>query len=149
VEPLLAGEGMHSVFLLLDAAAAADLGRALAIVRSLFASDDYPPIWLSSLASLLTRLLKLLELNEPNDVTAAQLTGIKPYFIKKSRDQASRFGPEGLVNGIRACYETEWAIRTSPLPERTAWELLAWRLCSRTSVASFSLFDLESADSGE
>src|SRR3990172_668923 len=70
VEPLLAGEGMHSVFLLMDAAAAGDLGRSLAIVRSLFASDDYPPTWLSGLASLLTRLLKLLELNEPNDVTA-------------------------------------------------------------------------------
>ncbi len=149
IEPMLVGEGMHSVFLLLDAAAEPDLARSLAIIRGLFAGDDYPATWLSGLASLLTRLLKLLELNEPNDVTAAQLTGIKPFFIKKSRIQAKHFGRDGLVNGIRACFETECAIKTSRVTESTAWELLAWRLCTKTPMASFSLADLESSDFGE
>jgi DNA polymerase-3 subunit delta len=149
IEPMLAGEGMHSVFLLLDAVSSSDLARALAIVRSLFAGEDHPPLWLSALASLLTRLLKLLELNEPNDVRASQLTGIKPFFMAKSRAQAEHFGREGLTNGILACYETEWATRTSPLPERLAWEILAWRLCRKTPLADFALVDSESTDFGE
>jgi len=149
IEPMLAGEGMHSVFLLLDAVAAPDFHRALSIVRSLFASDNYPPLWLSALASLLTRLLKLLELNEPNDAKAAQLTGINPYFMKKSRAQIRYLGYDGLVTAIRACYETEWAIRTYPISERLAWELLAWRLCTKQPIAVFALADMESADFGE
>jgi len=149
IEPMLAGEGMHSVFLLLDAVSTSDLGRALAIVKSLFAGEDYPLIWLSALASLLTRLLKLLELDEPNDVRASQLTGIKPFFMRKSRSQIEHFGHQGLTNGIRACYETEWAIKTSTIPDHLAWEILAWRLCAKPPLSNFVLADIESADFGE
>ncbi len=149
IEIVMSGEGTHTVFLLLDAAAESDLGRALTIVRSLFASQDYPEVWLSALSSLFHRLLKLLELNDPNDVNVGRQMGMHPRFVARIRQQADHFKARGLTAAILACFETEWAIKTSRLTPRLGWELLAYRLCRLRVLAGTPLFDLENPKFGE
>lgn len=149
IETVLAGEGTHTVFLLLNAVGDGDLARALAIVRSLFAGQDQPQMWLGALSSLLQRLLRLAELAEPNDVAAARQTRIHPRFISQSRRQVEYFRPHGLAAAILACFETEWAIKTSQVSPRLGWELLVYRLCSRRVLNGPPLFDLENPEIGE
>jgi DNA polymerase III delta subunit len=135
--------------LLLDAAAESDLARALAIIRSLFASQDHPEMWLSALSSLFQRLLKLLELNEPNDFNAARQMRVKPGFVPILRRQAAHFKAQGLTAAILACFETEWAIKTSQFPRRLCWDLLAYRLCVPRILSGPPIFDLEYPKIGE
>ena len=149
IEIVLSGEGTHSVFLLLDAVADSDLARALTIVRSLFASSDYPESWLATLSGLLLRLLRLLEVNDPNDFNAARMTGIHEKFIGQSRRQAAQFRAQGLSAAILACFEIEWAIKTSQVGRRLGWELLVYRLCRKRVLAGPPFFDLENPKTGE
>jgi DNA polymerase-3 subunit delta len=149
VEIVLAGEGTHTVFLLLNALGDGDLNRSLAIVRSLFAGQDQPHLWLAALSSLLQRLLRLAELDEPDKFTAARQTGIHHRFIDQARSQVRHFRTQGLSAAILACFETEWAIKTSRVTPRLGWELLVYRLCSRKALNGPPFFDLENPELGE
>ena len=125
------------------------LGKALTIVRSLFASQDYPEVWLSALSSLFNRFLRLLELNDPNDVSVGRQMGMHPRFVARVRRQANHFKVRGLTAAILACFETEWAIKTSQVSPRLGWELLAYRLCRMRVLAGPPIFDLENPKLGE
>ncbi|GAB4319807.1 MAG: DNA polymerase III subunit delta [Candidatus Zixiibacteriota bacterium] len=149
IELGLSGDGQHTVFLLLDTVAEPNLARSLHVVRSLFSSGEQPVVWLSALASLLQRLVKLAELNEPNDNQAARLTGIRPFFLAKARRQVEYFGHRGLAAALYACFETEWAIKTSRLSPHVGWELLVYRLCSKRALVGPPLFDLENSQFAE
>lgn len=139
----LSGDGQHTVFLLLETVSQPDLQRSLQVVRSLFAGNEVPEMWLATLASLLQRLLKLAEINEPNDNQAARLTGIHPRFIGQARRQLTHFGRAGLVSALYSCFETEWAIKTSRFTAEVGWELLVYRLCSKRALTGPPLLDLE------
>jgi len=145
IEAALSGAGSHSVFLLLEAVTKPDLRRALEIVRSLFASDEYPEVWLSALGTLLQRLLIINELGSASPSEVLQKTGLKPKMAEAARHQAAYFKVPGLVAAIYACFETDWAIKTSRVSPLMGWELLVYRLCSREALLDKPLFSLESS----
>lgn len=145
VEMALAGSGHHSILLLLEAICKSDLRQSLEIVRSLFAGEDQPEVWLSALGSLLTNLLRVSELKNSPDSEIIRLTGIKPFVLPGIKEQARALQPKGIMAGIYTCFETDWAIKTSRLTPRMGWELLAFRMCRRGTCLEQPLFDLESA----
>jgi len=145
IEAALSGAGSHSVFLLLEAVTKPDLKRALEIVRSLFASDEYPEIWLTALGTLLQRMLIINELGSASPSEILQKTGVKPKMAETARRQASYFRAQGIVAAIYACFETDWAIKTSRVTPVLGWELLVYRLCNRQALLDKPLFSLESS----
>jgi DNA polymerase-3 subunit delta len=145
VETALSGTGSHSVFLLLEAVTKPDLRRALEIVRSLFAGDEYPEMWLGALGTLLQRMLAINELGHASPAEIMQKTGVKPKMAEVARRQAAYFKAQGIVAAIYACFETDWAIKTSRVTPLMGWELLVYRLCNRQTLLDKPLFTLESS----
>jgi DNA polymerase III delta subunit len=142
IEAVIAGDGEHDIYLLMEAIGAEDLSHALGIMRSLLASGDRTLPWLAQITGQCLRLLKLLELSEESDQKAGQVLGIHPFLVRRLRPQAQSFGVGGLAATMEAVFETDWATKTSTLPTRLAWELLVWRLAEKNRRRAV-WFDLE------
>jgi len=148
IEAVIAGDGEHDIYLMMEAIGAEDLSHALGIVRSLLASGDRTMLWLAQITGQCLRLLKLLELSGESDQKAGQVLGIHPFLVRRLRPQAQNFGVGGLVATAQAVFETDWAIKTSTLSTRLAWELLVWRLADKNRRGAV-WFDLENPNTRE
>lgn len=149
VEIVMAGEGEYDVFQLLEAASTCNFERALAIARSLEASTKSSSditFWLGMIhGQCLTYLQVLAWSDKTNEQIGQMLKPPRhPFLVGKLRAQANGFGESGLLEGITAAFESDWAIKTSTLSPQMAWELLVWRISQDRNRQFAKLLDLES-----
>ncbi|MBI3872738.1 MAG: DNA polymerase III subunit delta [candidate division Zixibacteria bacterium] len=142
VERVIAGQGEHDVFQLVEALAREDTVQALAIVRSLQAVAIPASFWLRSLTTSCIRLIRLCGFKDKPDTEIGRELGMHPWLVGKLRPQAMALGVNGLTQAIAAIFEADWAIKTSTMTDRLAAELLVWRLASRRRRIAPNWFDL-------
>jgi DNA polymerase-3 subunit delta len=143
VEIVMAGEGEHDVYQLLDVASRRDLEAALRKARALWANGDRLTLWLSAIYGQCIRLFRFLDAAGDSDEELGRALHMHPFIVKKTRPVAMAYGYEGLTGAIDAVFETDWAVKTSTLPPAFAWELFVWRLAGGSKRLNKPLFDLE------
>jgi DNA polymerase-3 subunit delta len=144
IEIVIAADGEHDVYLLVEALSGGDLARALEIVRSLTGGpSDRSTFLLGQMTTQTQKLLALLECGKMSEDGAAKALGMHPFLVRKLRPQAAAFGVNGLADMAGAVFETDWAIKTSTVKPEMAMQLLAWRLSSpaRRETVWFDLED--------
>ena len=143
VEIVLAGEGEHDVYQLLEVASRRDLEAAIRKARALWAGGDRLTLWLSTIYGQCVRLFRFLDASGESDEELGRALHMHPFIVKKTRPVALAYGYDGLTGAINAVFETDWAVKTSTLPPEFAWELFVWRLAGGSKRLIRPLFDLE------
>ncbi|MEW5702897.1 MAG: DNA polymerase III subunit delta [Candidatus Zixiibacteriota bacterium] len=128
IETVIAGDGEHDIYLLIEALIAGELQRSLGIVNSLLSSGDRTFLWLTQVQGQCMRLFRLLDMADKTDHEAGQSLGIHHYLVRRLRPLAAALGRDGLTAVSQVVFETDWAMKSSLLPPRLAWELFVWRL---------------------
>jgi DNA polymerase III delta subunit len=107
------GLGEQRVWDLCDQALAGRLPGALLVLRSLLASRHDPLMILGGLASRVRDLLRVKDIPERLPTAeAARLAGLRfDWQLRRYRDQARRFGPEGLSSLHARIVEADRALK--------------------------------------
>jgi len=121
------------IFDLLDAVAEQRVADAVRLLPRLLETGEPP---LRVLAALTRQVRTLLQVRllldrglDPEQLQ--QRLRVHPYVIRKSVQQARRWEPRGLAEGLAACVETETDIKTGRIDDEAALDLLVTRLAAR------------------
>lgn len=117
VAALTIGEAETNVFQLVDAAAAGDTRRALALLRSGLEDGLAPELILSLLASRFSLLARVRAVGGGRGAeAAASKLGVTPYRAKESARQLTQLGEARVDGCLRILLEADEAIKTGRSP---------------------------------
>lgn len=148
VRILCPGSGEEQFFALNNAIGQRDLPKSLEVLNNLMAreanQDILPRQLLSATANLLRQYLGLLlfmaenRLRNPNAIKTFleqmppadkarqkaenEIYGYHPFRALKMAEQAMRFSPHELIQGLKACRDANWQLNSSSLSPRIALE---------------------------
>jgi DNA polymerase III delta subunit len=117
VVALTVGETETNVFQLVDAAAAGDARRALALLKSALEDGIAPELVLSLLASRFSLIARVRAVGggRAAEAAASQL-GVTPYRAKEAARQLAQLGEERVAPCLRIVLEADEAIKTGRAP---------------------------------
>ena len=119
-----------NVFNMIDAQVAGHTGKALALLRDMQQLGESPFMVLSLLLRQYRILyhLRRLESEGVEQNKLAELTGIAPYFLSRSRQQANAFSLEKLREAYDYLVENEFLLKQGRLPQQGCAENAMLRL---------------------
>lgn len=114
------------IFDLVDAMSQRKMSDALGIMDELIEMKEPVPLIMAMIGRQFFILLKTKMLEEKRIPQAemAKLLGIMPYYMEKTRRQASNFSMDVLKRLAQKCAETDLAVKTGRIDGRLAIELL-------------------------
>lgn len=117
VVALTVGETETNIFQLVDAAAAGDSRRALALLQSALEEGIAPELILSLLASRFSLIARVRAVGggRAAEVAASQL-GVTPYRARDAARQLAQLGEERVAPCLRIVLEADEAIKTGRAP---------------------------------
>lgn len=121
------------IFDMINAIAAHNRGRALALYSDLLALKKPSMLILSLIARQFNQLMQVRELSDGGAARAAIASQLKlsPYIAGKVQAQARSFSPQALKEAVTACVEAEAAVKTGSLSDQLAVETLLVQLSGR------------------
>lgn len=120
VEACVTAFSWKSVFDLTDAVGRRDLGQALILFKRMFSAGESPIALLALIARHFRILIKVKE---------GETGGIPPFFLKDYQRQAGTFQREELNEKNEKIFQTDWALKSSPLGSAILFERLLMDLC--------------------
>lgn len=117
VDVLTLGETSTNIFQLIDAAAAGDTRRALALLRTALEEGIAPELLLALLATKFSQLVRLRAIGgaRATDAAASQL-GLTPYRLREVARQLAQIGEDRAPGCLRIVLEADEAIKTGRAP---------------------------------
>lgn len=114
------------IFDLIDAMSLRKMSDAIQIMDELIELKEPIPLIMAMIGKQFFILMKTKKLEEKKvpQTEMAKLLGIMPYFISKTRKQASHFSMDVLKRLAYKCAETDLAVKTGQIDGRLAIELL-------------------------
>ncbi|NLM09742.1 MAG: DNA polymerase III subunit delta [Clostridiaceae bacterium] len=114
------------IFDLIDAMSQRRMSDAIQIMDELIEMKEPVPLIMAMIGRQFSILLKTKKLEEKRVPQAemAKLLGIMPYYMEKTRRQASNFSMDILKSLTNKCAETDLAVKTGQIDGRLAIELL-------------------------
>ncbi len=130
---LVGADPSASILALAEAVANKDVEPALLVLRQI---TQHGRLDASGILALLGRLYlrRLWEVAElrrtglSREEIASRL-GLKDYPLSRIENQLSKFSPDELRQKLKALVDTDFAVKTSRLPDTTALEILVIELC--------------------
>lgn len=116
VAALTVGEAETNVFQLVDAAAAGDTRRALALLRSALEDGLAPELVLSLLASRFSLMVRVRAIGGRAAESAASKLGVTPYRAREAARQLAQIGEARVPECLRIVLEADEAIKTGHAP---------------------------------
>jgi DNA polymerase III delta subunit len=117
VTALTVGEAETNVFQLVDAAAAGDTRRALALLRSALEDGLAPELVLSLLASRFSLMVRVRAVGGGRAAeSAASKLGVTPYRARDAARQLAQIGEARVPQCLRIILEADEAIKTGHAP---------------------------------
>lgn len=136
VRLLVQDNGESSVFAFVDALAAQQLGKAIALLHSLL-DDGEPPLKLLFMIGRQVRLLlqvkPLAEQRMRADAIAAEIKQA-PFVVRKAVEQSARFSASSLLKLHDRMLELDHWSKTGRIDGETALELLVAETCGSASL---------------
>ena len=120
VESCVTAFSWKSVFDLTEAVGRRDLRQALTLFKRMFSAGESPIALLALLARHFRILIKVKE---------GETRGIPPFFLKDYQRQAGTFRREELNEKNEKIFQTDWALKSSPLSPSILFERLLFNLC--------------------
>ncbi|MBI2082820.1 MAG: DNA polymerase III subunit delta [Deltaproteobacteria bacterium] len=108
-----------SLFDLTDAVGRGERARVYSLLDRMMIAGESPVGMLALIARHFRILWKVKETGE----------GAPPYFLKNYQEQANRFSLEKLGKAVERIFETDWQLKSSPIPQKILMERLVWELC--------------------
>jgi len=124
VESCVTSFSWKSVFELTDAVGRRKLSKALPLFQKMMVSGESAV----ALLALLARHFRLL-----SRVKEGETSGIPPYFIQDYKKQAEAFSIKELAQKREKIFETDWALKSLPIPSSILFEKLMMNLCGNLS----------------
>lgn len=120
VEACVTAVSWRSIFDLTDAVGARNLERALRLFRKMETSGESP----IALLALLARHFRILSRVKEGDAG-----GVPPFFLRDYQRQASAFDAARLADKREKIFQTDWALKSSPIDKNLLFERLLMELC--------------------
>jgi DNA polymerase III subunit delta len=120
VEACVTAVSWKSIFELTDSVGAKNLEKALRLYRRMQVSGESP----IALLGLLARHFRIL-----SKVKEGDSGGVPPFFLKDYQRQASAFDPARLNDKREKIFQTDWALKSSPIDSDLLFERLLMELC--------------------
>ncbi|MBX6377412.1 MAG: DNA polymerase III subunit delta [Clostridia bacterium] len=130
VEAVVPASGEETVFHLVDAAVAGDVGRALALLRGLRRRGE-PPLGVLALLARQVRLVWHARCLLATGVRRTELSralNVHPFVAEKAAAQARLYDDRTLLDALEACLQADLAIKSGTLEPDVALDLLLLRL---------------------
>jgi len=132
VEACLAATRSHDVFELVDAVGGQHAGKALGHLQAMLSQKDGKPLMLLAMLIRHFRILwqlKLLRAGGASLEGATSTMGMHPFVIKKTWPQTLKFDDRVLREVFERLYETDLALKSSPIEDALLMERLVLDLC--------------------
>lgn len=131
VEACLAATRSHDVFELVDAVAEQRAGSALRHLQAMLGHREQPLKILAMLSRHFRILWQLKELRERGASLddATKHVGVHPFTAKKTWPQTQKFHDRVLRQVFERLYETDLALKSSPIQDALLMERLVLDLC--------------------
>ncbi len=120
VESCVASVSWKTVFELTDAVGAKNLERALKLFQRMEDSGESP----IALLALLARHFRIL-----SKVKEGDAGGVPPFVLKDYQRQAGQFDVRRLEEKRERIFQTDWALKSSPIDSNLLFERLLMDLC--------------------
>ncbi len=120
VESCVTASSWKNLFDLTDAAGKKDLPLSLRLFHRMEAAGEAPV----ALLGLLARHFRIL-----SRVKEGETAGVPPYFLKDYQSQARTFSVKALAEKRERLFETDRALKSSPIPSSIIFERLLMDLC--------------------
>lgn len=127
VEELCTIQLQNRIFEMVEAVAARNQKKALALYYDLLALKEAPMKILALIARQFNMLLQVKEMKQKGypESTIAQQTGLNAYFLKKKYiPQAAQFQLSKLEDALRMCVEADERVKTGKMPDILSVELI-------------------------
>ena len=121
-----------NIFELTEAIGSKNVPQALKALASLL-DQNQNELGVLRMISRHIRSLSILQKGEKQKLSKAQLaqkTGISPYFLKNYLAQSQAWSEEQICKAIEALYETDKALKSSPLSSHIWLENFILKVCS-------------------
>ncbi|MCA9673288.1 MAG: DNA polymerase III subunit delta [Myxococcales bacterium] len=130
VDEVLASTRQHSIFELTNAVGRRDARQALQVLHSMIGARESGIRIVSMLARHLRQLWLIKEMSAAGRARddIAQAAGVHPYFLRDMQTQSERFDAQTLSRTHRALFETDRALKSSPLPDALLLDELVMKL---------------------
>jgi DNA polymerase-3 subunit delta len=120
VESCVTAVSWKTVFELTDAVGARKLDRALQLFKRMEESGESP----IAMLALLARHFRIL-----SKVKEGDSGGVPPFFLKDYQRQAGQFDATKLAEKREKLFQTDWALKSSPIDKNLLFERLLMDLC--------------------
>jgi DNA polymerase-3 subunit delta len=120
VEGSVVSISWRSIFDLTNAVGAKRLDEALRLYQRMQESGESP----IALLALLARHFRIL-----SRVKEGDSGGVPPFFLKDYQRQSSQFDATRLKSKREAIFQTDWALKSSPIDSNLLFEKLLMELC--------------------
>lgn len=120
VEACVTAVSWKTIFELTDAVGARKLDKALTLFHRMEESGESP----IAMLALLARHFRIL-----SKVKEGDSAGVPPFFLKDYQAQAGRFDDVRLEQKREKLFQTDWALKSSPIDKNLLFERLLMDLC--------------------
>ncbi len=133
VREVVANNRVHNVFALTDALGGRELETALGMLESMLHAGESG----IKIVSMIARHFRILAKLQDPDVARmskndkAKAAGVVPFFVQNYQRDANRFSRTEVQAIRKGCVETDFALKSSRLDEKTIVETLVWDICFR------------------
>jgi DNA polymerase-3 subunit delta len=128
IESNVAPEVDANIFQTVDAIAQRDKKQAIELVRRHISKGDHPLYLLAMIATQFKNLLLVKSCSESGGANMAQRLAIHPYVLRKTSQQAHRFGIGELKSVYRRISQTDRDVKTGKVSPETGLDLLIAQL---------------------
>ncbi len=133
VEKLVSHTKSQSIFALTDAIGERSADKALKVLGDMLRDNENVLMILGQIARHWRTLASAQALHlrgrGPEEIRKA--LGLHPFVVKKSLQQARKFKPKDLTEGLIALSRTDTDLKSTRIPDRLVLEKLVLRLCGR------------------